>query len=285
MQFNANIDYISRKNQYNIWYVVKQDMDFSKVCEAVKVLEEYQKLKPKMTLKEFMSDKITSNYRILGVARIYGLIRKKNINCFKEGYKDCMITDVYYEIKKRCNNDFKKVENYYDILEQQIEKIYISSILDEKFNSYRKECRLYPLFILYKVLIEIGRVYGEYKISYDEFICFLSTTNKYSDYSKALYNIFVTRDSSINTRFDIKFKSLNTREDLRYHLILKNLKHFNIDVDNNIVELDKKYIYYIQSKIFKFENIYYKNIINIDDHNQEVYLNNLCSNKSIFNLY
>ncbi|TQO55610.1 hypothetical protein [Paraclostridium bifermentans] len=284
MNFNENIEIIKNKNQYNIWYFVKQETDFIKVCEAVSVLEEFKDKGMTVGLKEFIESGISSNYRILSVARMYGLIRKTSLHCVKEEYKYSILTDVYYEIKKRCNGNFRDIDSYYEIMEQQIEKIYISSILDENFETDRKDSRIYPLFLLYKVLIEMGRSYGNYKISYDEFICFLATAGKYSDYSKVIYTIMVDRDNSIKTSFSTANKSLLIREDLRYHLALKNLKHLNIDVDNNIIELDKRYINKVESKVLEFENKYFRNKLKFDEINQETYIENLCKNISIFDI-
>ena len=284
MNFSENIEKIKKKNQYNIWYFVKQETDFIKACEAVSVLEEFKIKGFASGLKEFVEPRISSDYRILSVARMYGLVRKTDLTCVKEQYKYSILTDVYYEIKDRCKGDFKNIDSYYDIMEQQIEKIYISSILDENFETDRKDSKLYPLFLLYKVLIEMGRAYGNYKISYDEFICFLATAGKYSDYPKVIYTIMVDRDSAIKTSFNTANKSLCIREDLRYHLVLKNLKHLHIDVDNNIIELDKRYINKIELKVIDFEKKYFSNKSKFDEIDQETYIENLCKNISIFDI-
>lgn len=284
MDFNENIEVIKKKNQYNIWYFVKQETDFIKVCEAVSVLEEFKRRGLTAGLKEFVECGISSNYRILSVARMYGLIKKSDLHCVKEEYKYSILTDVYYEIKKRCKGNFKDIDSYYEIMEQQIEKIYISSILDENFEKDRKNYRLYPLFLIYKILIEIGRACGKYKITYDEFICFIATTGRYSDYPKAIYNILVNRDNSIKTSFNIAQKSINIREDLRYHLVLKNLKHLQIDVENNLIELDEKYIDKVQYKVMEFDKKYFRDKSKFDNINQDTYIENLCRNISIYDM-
>lgn len=285
MNFKRNIETIKSKNQYNIWYFVKQETDFAKVCEVVSVLEAFKERELTVGLNEFMKSSVSSNYRILSVARIYGLLRKKDLKCLKEEYKYSVLTDVYYEIKNRCKGDFKNIDSYYEIIEQQIEKIYISSILDENFQKDRKKIKLYPLFMIYKVLVEIGRACGQYKISYDEFICFIATSEKYSDYSKVIYNILVNRDNSIKSSFNIAQKSINIREDLRYHLVLKNLKHLNIDIENNIIELDEKFISKVEYKVVEFEKKYFINKSKFDNIDQELYIDNLCSNISIYNIF
>ena len=71
----------------------------------------------------------------------------------------------------------KRKELYEDIIQRQIEKMYISSNVDEGHNGVRQEFRLYPVMLLYKVLLELGRSTGKYKISMTEYR-YLVATNK-----------------------------------------------------------------------------------------------------------
>ena len=95
---------------------------------------------------------ISNNYRALRVAAFFGLITMRS-----SGYADADITATYEEINARCNGDFERTDLYTDIIQRQIEKMFISSSIDEENNGVRQDYRLYPVMLLYKILLELGR--------------------------------------------------------------------------------------------------------------------------------
>ena len=56
---------------------------------------------------------------------------------------DADITATYEEINARCNGDFERTDLYTDIIQRQIEKMFISSSIDEENNGVRQDYRLF----------------------------------------------------------------------------------------------------------------------------------------------
>src|SRR5699024_8260948 len=184
------------------WYIVRQELSFWKQCYAVSILEEYkQGEKSELNFMEYFEKKANqiksekgfksfiSSHRMLYDAYYYGLLKKVSID-----YEDAIPTTVYYTIASRCNGEFEYIDSYLDILEKQIEKVFISSPLDQKYNDIRSEYKLYPLFLLLKVLIELGQITGSYRVSLEEFRVFVGTTKKYDEYLSTIYYILESRN-------------------------------------------------------------------------------------------
>ncbi|MCR8747257.1 AAA family ATPase [Romboutsia lituseburensis] len=167
--------------------------------------------------------------------------------------KDVHFTDVYKTIKARCNSNFEDIELYYDIVEQQLEKVYFSSIYDRERDKKRSQYRLYPLFLLYKVLIEIGKITGEYKITKDEYLVFVCTTEKYENYLDTVFNIVQYRNlKDSDQSIDDKVKEIAKRfKDVRYNRLLNVLKTIN-EIDKGY-EIDSEHIEYVKEKVYLYE--------------------------------
>ena len=80
-----------------------------------------------------------------------------------------MLLQYIKKIKELTNTQFEKVELYEDIMIKQIEKMYISSEIDEKSKDLRSKFQIFPIIFLYKILLELGKGTGKYEISYDEY--------------------------------------------------------------------------------------------------------------------
>lgn len=226
---NNKIEQLKAAEEYECWYLVKQPTEFTKLCYLVSVLKEYQDNNSAEVLSNYIENRISqlqsqksdvdfsNNYRALRVAAFFGLITMDGAN-----YKKAKITPTFYEIAKRCNNEFEKIESYKDIIDRQIEKMFLSSDVDEAKDGVRKEFRLYPIMLLYKVLIELGRTTGEYTISLTEYKYLVATTKKFEDYLEAILLIKLLRtDASAVPEFE-KFSS---KFDNRMLQALKQLIH------------------------------------------------------------
>lgn len=53
-------------------------------------------------------------------------------------YDESIITDTYKEIYRRCNGEFEKTELYKDIIQRQIEKMFISSEIENNMKKLEK---------------------------------------------------------------------------------------------------------------------------------------------------
>src|SRR5699024_1797172 len=133
-----------------------------------------------------------SMFKSIISAKMYGLLDVSH-----NQYVKCKPTEVFNEIKNRTNGKYEKVELYQDIIEQQIEKIYyITNLFDTEG---KEEFGLYPLFLLYKVLIEIGNIYGEYKINRFEIEYILTTAKSYDEWKDIVDTIVYYRTNVIDT--------------------------------------------------------------------------------------
>lgn len=249
------LNYIDSLEKEEVWYIVKQELNFYKVCYAVSILEQYLQIQnPTEKLADFFKRvgptlcEGLQEYRMLKNGYMYGLL--KGNGSYDKGVK---FTDVYKTIKARCGSKFEDIELYYDIVEQQLEKVYFSSIYDRERDKKRKQYRLYPLFLLYKVLIEIGKITGVYKISKEEYLVFLCTTEKYENYLDTVFNIMQYRNiKDSNKNIKDKVEEISKKfKDVRYNRLLKVLKTIN-ETDKGY-EIDLEHIEYVKEKVYLYE--------------------------------
>lgn len=272
-------DELEKANKYECWYLVKQPTAFENICYLVSFLEEYKKDNHGVNLQEYISQKISSmsatkshvelsnNYRALRVAAFFGLITMTSSK-----YEDAKITDAFIQIKERCLGQFEDTDKYVDIIERQIEKMFISSEVDEQSQNVRKQFRLYPVMLLYKVLLEIGRATGEYKVAMDEYRYLIATTKVFKDFLDTLILIKAFReDKSASDTFG----AFREKFDNRLIRALKQLP--SLDVEYESISLRKDKIDDVAKKVFLFEE-------NPDIFATDNYLHFLGSTKSLFDL-
>ena len=273
------LDELSKLNQYECWYLVKQPTDFGNLCYLVSFLVKYQSSERNKPLQEYIGDQIdilkknnpnvdiSNNYRALRVAAFFGLII---LNTSK--YEDAFATDTYNEINKRCNGKFENTELYSDIIQRQIEKMFISSEIDEQSENVRKDYRLYPVMLLYKVLIEIGRSTNDYSITTNEYRYFVATTKKFEDFLETLLLIKLLRaESDVND----KLSQFRDKFDNRLIRALKQLD--TLEITNEYISLKENKVEEVSKKVFIFEEN--PNIFLSDN-----YIEFLGSTKSLFNI-
>lgn len=270
---------LENSSDYECWYLVKQDTNFVSLCYQVEFLREFQENVSGLNLEKFMEQavtklriekpnvKVSKTHRALRVAAFFGLIIANS-----NSYSDATISPTFYEIKNRCHGEYELVELYEDIIERQIEKMFISSELDDKREEVRKDFRLYPVMLLYKVLLEIGRAYGEYSITINEYRYFVATTKKFDDFLETLLLIKLLRDDkSVNQileKYRMKF-------DNRLIQALKQLPTLEF-IEDKIYILPGK-VTEVANKVHIFEN-------NPENFVADRYIQFLSSTKSLFEL-
>ena len=252
------LNYLDSLEKFSCWYLVKQPTTFFKLCYLVSFLDEYQKTHCTEQFQQYISEKISElnaqknldisdNYRALLVAAYFGLIQKTAAK--GSTYENSTITDTYTEIKERCNGEFEKTELYADIIERQIEKIYLSTAIDDQYEGIRANYKLYPVMFLYKILIEIGRNTGEYSITLNEYEYLVETTENYEDYLQTLFYIKLYRE---NSEIDSQFvEKLGTKFDNRFKQAIKQLP--TLIFEDNKIYLNQKYLNEITKKLFYFD--------------------------------
>lgn len=267
-------------SDYECWYLVKQPTAFDSLCYLVSFLEKYQGTIQNKNIQDFISDRlselsrikpklnISDNYRALRVAAFFGLI-----NMTSSKYDDSIITDTFKEIKSRCGGEYEKTELYRDIIQRQIEKMFISSEIDEHRDSVRRNYRLYPVMLLYKVLIELGRTTGKYEISMTEYRYLVATTEVFENFLETLLLIKLLRNESDETVE--KFEQYKSKFDNRLILALKQLD--TLEFDRESIHIKEDRIQEVAKKVFIFEE-------NPNIFTTSNYLGFLGSTKSLFEL-
>ena len=204
---------LEQSKDFECWYLVKQSVDFTSLCYKVCFLDSYKKTDKLRNIESYINDSIDSlnksnpslniekNYRQLRIAAFFGLIEMKSSK-----YEEARITDVFYEIQELCNGKFENINLYQHIIDRQIEKLYVSSIIDEGKQDVRKDFSIYPVIFLYKLLLEIGYSTGKYLITFDEYRYIVTTTKKYEDFAETLILIKLLRDNPEYNSKLIKFR-------------------------------------------------------------------------------
>ena len=274
------LEQLKSANDYECWYLVKQPTSFDSLCYLVSFLQKYQSATQNKNIQDYISEQlselnkekpnlnISNNYRALRVAAFFGLITMTSSK-----YDESIITDTFKEITERCNGEYEKTDLYKDIIQRQIEKMFISSDIDEQRNGVRQKYRLYPVMLLYKVLIELGRTTGQYEISMTEYRYLVATTEVFEDFLETLLLITLLRNEQNDTIEE--FEKFKSKFDNRLILALKQLE--TLEFDRDYIRIKEDRIQEVAKKVFIFEEN--PNIFTTLD-----YLGFLGSTKSLFEL-
>ncbi|WP_322169362.1 AAA family ATPase [Acutalibacter caecimuris] len=273
------LEALERARDYECWYLVKQPTAFDNICYLVSFLKEFQEERRGENLQGFIGKKvgeinrskpdveISNNYRALRVAAFFGLITMTSAT-----YEEAVITETFEEAYGRCGGEFEKKGLYEDIIQRQIEKMYISSAVDEGHAGVRQKYRLYPVMLLYKILLELGRATGHYAISMAEYRYLVATTEVFADFLETLLLIRLLREEP---DANAAFEQYRTKFDNRLIQALKQLPTLIIDRDS--IKLHPDAIPEVARKVFAFES-------NPDIFVTGDYLGFLASKKSLFEL-
>lgn len=268
------------------WYIVKHNPEIMKLCYYVSFLEEFQldeNIRKNYSVQDYINKRVEElnsqkgwsiipNYRTLMVASYYGLILKTA----KKGdtYDNAPITQTFQEIKDRCNGEFEKIEMYNDIIQRQIEKIFITTIFDDEYTSKRKDYKLFPVIYLYKILLELGNATGKYSIPILLYNTLILTSEKYQDYLETLTLIKLLETET--EAFEILKSKIGTKfsTESRWNRTLALLDTLEVTTDS--ISLKDEYRKEVASKVFQFENSDY-------NFNDDEYIQFLGSTKSLLN--
>lgn len=248
---------LEQAKDYECWYLVKQPTGFDGLCYLVSFLKEYKDRGMTGNLQSFIGRRIgetnaakpgmelSDNYRALRVAAFFGLIAMPS-----KKYDEARITETFEEINERCSGEFEKTGLYKDIIERQIEKMFISSAVDEEYKGIRKEYRLYPVMLLYKILLELGRSTGEYSISMAEYRYLVATTKTFEGFLDTLLYIKLLREEADLSAI-FKFEQYKGKFDNRLIQALKQLPALTVGRDG--IRLKDDAVRETAEKVFLFE--------------------------------
>lgn len=271
------INELEAAQNYECWYLVKQDTSFVSLCYQVEFLRQFQEDSKGLNLESFIKNRvsqiksekndvtISETHRALRVAAFFGLITMTS-----NSYNTAQISPTFYEIKELCDGNFEKIELYKDIVQRQIEKMFISSSIDEEYKGIRKDFRLFPVMFLYKILIELGKATGDYSISINEYRYLVATSKKYEDYLNTLILIILLREditvNSVLEKYRMKF-------DNRLIQALKQLQ--TLVIDNEKISIPVNQIDEVKNKVYQFEKL------NVESVSDVKYLSFLASTQSL----
>lgn len=280
LSLESKLKELKNASDYECWYLVKQPTAFDSLCYLVSFLKKYKSAGPGRNLQDYMGEElsklqalkpnleISDNYRALRVAAFFGLITMTSLK-----YDEAIITDTFEEITARCSGNYEETEKYADIIQRQIEKMFISSQIDEEYKGVRQNYRLYPVMLLYKVLLELGHSTGKYSISVTEYRYFVATTKVFEDFLETLLLIKLLREDTAHAAND--FEQYRAKFDNRLIQALKQLNTLIVERDS--VSLHPERIEEVARKVFIFEQ-------NPNIFAAENYLGFLGSTRSLFEL-
>ena len=279
---NKHLEKIEKQEKLECWYIVKQDTTFWKQCYCAYIFEKYNDINCEENIENFFEKEakklnqernldIPTNHRAGKVAFYYGLITDPEKK-YRQ-YNKSVVTSVYKKIKELTNTQFEKIELYEDIMIRQIEKMYISSEIDEKSKDLRSKFHIFPIIFLYKILLELGKGTGKYEISYDEYRYFLSVQENYSDFLNTLLLIIESRE---NPEIFETLKKYKEKLDSRLVNVIEQLNSILMINKSVFISLQNEKIKYVEEIVRAFEdNIQYFEKSNDLDYN---YIDFLTSN-------
>jgi hypothetical protein len=242
------------------WYFGNHNKDFIKMCYSVQLLsqldehtsqEQYEKILERFNATHPDIQVEAAMFKSNISTKVYGLLDPSN-----RDYAKSDTTPVFAEIKRRTNGAYENLHLYEDLVEQQIEKMYCITPLFKIKG--KEEFQLYPLFLLYKVLLEIGDQTGNYSISSFEFNYFVAIARTYSDWRNVVDTITYFRElKDVESRISLRLKEIGGNPpDQRYYQFLKYVKPIKlVPTDGKPETIRLQEIGKVRDKINTFELI------------------------------
>lgn len=239
----------SKSSQGGFWYITKQNLVFRDLCFIAKILEEwgdrqeenYQTFFDKhKELPEFGGFPPLTAHRATKNCEYIGLIIPS------DKYSSQSLTPFYFSLKKLCNGDFNKLLLYPEIIDKQLERIFIDS--NNKL-PYTESFKICPFMFLFKILLLIGDITKLYKISTSEFKLFVATAQNWSEYFEVTESILRYRNDN-NFRLECDANN-NKVADVRYNILAQN--HSQLEVTKNEIAIKENQITNIRRKVAEYE--------------------------------
>ncbi len=239
----------SLNNQGGFWYITKQNLVFRDLCFMSKILDDWND-RPEENYESFFNNhKILPEYGELGASTAHratknceylGLIRPS------ERYSAQNLTPFYFALKDLCNGDFNKLSSYPNIIDKQLERIFIDSSLNSLYTSQIQIC---PFMFLFKILLLIGDITNSYKITIQEFKLFVATAQTWKDY-------FAVVESILRYRSDADYRNasdanLSKVSDVRYNILAQN--HSQLEVTSAEIAIKEGCEKNIRRKVAEYE--------------------------------
>lgn len=235
--------------QGGFWYITKQNLNFRDLCFMAKILESWGDRKEESyqsffdshkEMKEFGSFPPLTAHRATKNCEYIGLIRPSN------NYKAENLTPFYFALKDICDGDFNRLSSFPEIIDKQLERMFIDSNTSTVYNVKFQIC---PFMFLFKVLLLIGDITKSYKLSKSEFKLFVATAQSWMEYFEVVESILRYReDSAYRAQCDINAARVS---DVRYNILAEN--HSQITVEGSEISIPESEIRNVRRKVAEYE--------------------------------
>lgn len=235
--------------QGGFWYITKQNLNFRDLCFMAKILESWGNRKEESyqsffdshkEMKEFGSFPPLTAHRATKNCEYIGLIRPSN------NYKAENLTPFYFALKDICDGDFNRLSSFPEIIDKQLERMFIDSNTSTVYNVKFQIC---PFMFLFKVLLLIGDITKSYKLSKSEFKLFVATAQSWMEYFEVVESILRYReDSAYRAQCDINAARVS---DVRYNILAEN--HSQITVEGSEISIPESEIRNVRRKVAEYE--------------------------------
>ena len=239
----------SLNNQGGFWYITKQNLVFRDLCFMAKILDAWNDSQVENFASFFDSHKCLPEYGELAALTPHRATKNceyLGLTVPSERYSAQNLTPFYFALKDLCKGDFNRLSLYPDIINKQLERIFIDSSLNALYTSQIKIC---PFMFLFKILLLIGDITSSYKISIQEFKLFVATAQTWNDY-------FEVVESILRYRSDVNYKNhcdanLPKVADERYHILTQN--HSQLEVTGTEISIKEGNVKSIRRKVSEYE--------------------------------
>lgn len=236
-------------SQGGFWYITKQNLIFRDLCFMAKILETWNDRKEENYQSFFDRYKTLPDYGAL----TSDLAHRATKNCEYIGltvpsdkYSAQNLTPFYFALSKMCDGDFNKLSSYPQIVDKQLERMYIDSQTNSVYSVNFKIC---PFMFLFKVLLLLGDITKSFKITKAEFKLFVATAQTWSEYFEVVESILRYRnDAEYRAECD---KNNNKVSDSRYQVLAQN--HSQLEVDGNNISIKDSEIKNVRRKVAEYE--------------------------------
>lgn len=214
-----------------LWYITPQTCDYVILCFMCSILEKWNENSGEPFEKYFDRTKVSNPYnkfippktahRALKNCEYYGLTLKTT---GKESYSPNNLTSLYYEIKNACGGNFNEKNKYQDKIDKSVFDMITPVGNNDEINAVP-----YTL----KVILVIGDLFGDFKISLEEFKLFVCTSNSWFQYMETAAAILRYRkDPDYKEECRSKYNESRIQH-IRLNTVFANLSYKQLDYGRN----------------------------------------------------
>ncbi len=247
------------------WNCGQQGKDLCAGLSTLELLENNQDSLGSMKAEYDLISKhgISSNNRVINRVKILGFIRGNAKNRY--------FPAPFHKAKSLCASNWKNIDVYEDILEDQLQKICFhgpeNSDIDKhgKTDGRTAPSEIFSIFYfmyLYKILLEVGKRTGDFSITINEFNSFVVTSSNHFDFNDKTNLIIDLRNEDVENKKEIEkwFQQIgkgdnlnNLKFDTRISQLFEYSKHLNFN--NSLITLKRESISEIYDLIHNFETM------------------------------